>query len=744
MKIVVVGNYPPRKCGIATFTENLVNAILSGVQEGGDNVQVEVIAMNDADKQYDYPGIVKRIINENDKKSYLKAANYINESGASLCLLQHEYGIFGGNSGILILELLRALKIPLVSTFHTVLEHPNYHQREVLKAIAGYSSRIVVMCNRAVPMLENVFDVDVKKIKVIEHGIPVFEELLKPKPVKPEKWVNRKVIITFGLLNRNKGIETVIRALPMVVEKHPDVLYVVLGKTHPNVVKEHGEEYRENLVKITRQLNLENHVEFLNHYVSEKDLAGALSFADLYVTPYLNKEQITSGTLSYALGAGLAVVSTPYWHAEEALSDGLGRFFDFHDYRQLASVLNSLLDDESAVEELKKRAKRYGAQSTWPLIGSRYRQLLFNVTKNAIQYLQEIKSTPKIPPFSFKAIERLTSQMGILQHAQGIVPFYKEGYSLDDNARAILVSQMALSRFHEEKYGDYLVKYLSFMLLMHREDGMVNNLLSYYNQVIDAKLSEDTFGRTIWALGYLIQNTRNDSIFRVAHELFHSSIRNIEHLNHSRGLANTIFGFFHYIRKFPDQIEQIAKLTMLADKLCQHYEKHSISRWNWFDPEITYDNGLLPAALYRAYQITHNDRYLNIANEATAFIEDICFDNGRLSLVGNKTWSGNTKHKSDVGQQPLDAAAMVLLYDARYETLKEDRSIEMLKKSFLWFFGENDLNIPLYDSQNKGVYDGMEEFEVNLNQGAESNITYLMARLIAEPYFKTQESKDID
>jgi len=744
MKIVVVGNYPPRKCGIATFTENLVNAILSGDQEGGDEVQVEVIAMNDPDKHYDYPEIVKRIINQNDKKSYLMAANYINESGATVCLLQHEYGIFGGNSGILILDLLRALKIPLVSTFHTVLEHPSYHQREVLKAIAGYSSRIIVMCNKAVPMLKNIFDVDVKKINVIEHGIPVFEELLKPMPAKPEKWVNRKVIITFGLLNRNKGIETVIRALPMVVEKHPEVLYVVLGKTHPNVVKEHGEEYRENLVKITRQLNLENHVEFLNQYVSEKDLAGALSFADIYVTPYLNKEQITSGTLSYALGAGLAVVSTPYWHAEEALSEGLGRFFDFHDYRQLASVLNSLLDDESAVEELKTRAKRYGTQSTWPLIGSRYRQLLFNVTKNAIQYLQEIKSTPIIPRFSFKAIERLTTQIGILQHAQGIVPFYKEGYSLDDNVRAILVSQMALSRFHEEKYGDYLVKYLSFMLLMHREDGMVNNLLSYYNQIIDAKLSEDTFGRTIWALGYLIQNTRNDSIFRVAHDLFHSSIGNIEHLNHSRGLANTIFGFFHYIRKFPDQIEQIAKLTMLADKLCQHYEAHSISRWNWFDTEITYDNGLLPAALYRAYQITHNDRYLNIANEATAFIEDICFDNGRLSLVGNKTWSGNTKQKSDVGQQPLDAAAMVLLYDAQYKTLKEERSIEMLKKSFLWFFGENDLNIPLYDSQNKGVYDGMEEFEVNLNQGAESNITYLMAWLIAEPYFKKQESKDID
>jgi len=735
MKIVVVGNYPPRKCGIATFTENLVNAILLGNQKKKDIIQIEVIAMNDPNKHYDYPGIVKRIINENDIKSYLKAADYINESGVTLCLLQHEYGIFGGNSGILLLGLVKALKIPLVSTFHTVLEHPNFHQREVLKSIAAHSSKIVVMCNKAVSMLEDVFDVDAKKINVIEHGVPDFEELLKPEPIKPEKWVNRKVIITFGLLNRNKGIETVIQALPMVVKKHPEVVYVVLGKTHPNVVKEHGEEYRESLTKITKQLNLENHVEFLNQYVSEKDLAATLSLADIYITPYLNKEQITSGTLSYAMGAGLAVVSTPYWHAEEALSDGLGRFFDFHDYRQLASELNSLLDDEDSIKQLKERAKNYGRQSSWPLIGNRYRQLLFNVTKNAIQYLQEIQSDPAIPGFSFKALERLTTEMGILQHAQGIVPFYKEGYSLDDNARAIMVSQMAFGRFHKEKYHDYLVRYLSFMLLMHKADGTVNNLLSYYNQQVNSKLSEDTFGRSVWALGYLIQTTNNDSIFRIAHGLFHSTIRNISHLNHSRGLTNTLFGLFHYIRKFPDQIEQIDNLTILADKLCQHYEAHSISRWNWFDPEITYDNGLLPAALYYAYQITHNSHYLAIANKATAFIEDICFDSNHLSLVGNKTWDGSTKHKSNIGQQPLDAAAMVILYDAQYKTLKEDRSVELLKKSFLWFFGENDLNIPLYDTQNKGVYDGMEEFEINLNQGAESNITYLMAWLIAEPYF---------
>ncbi len=739
MKIIVVGNYPPRKCGIATFTQNLVTAILQSNKEGEDAVEVEVIAMNDGNSHYDYPNIVKRIISESDKQSYKKAANYINESGATLCLLQHEYGIFGGNSGILILGLIKALNIPLVSTFHTVLQNPSYHQREILKTIAAYSARIVVMCNKAVSLLEDIFGVERKKINVIEHGVPDFKAILKEKPVKPEKWVNRKVLITFGLLNRNKGIETVIRSLPAVVKKHPEVLYVVLGKTHPNVVKEHGEEYRKSLLEITKQLNLENHVDFSDQYVGERELVTLLSLADIYITPYLNKEQITSGTLSYALGAGLSIVSTPYWHAREVLSDGVGKIFNFHDYRELSEILNTLLDNEATLKIYQQKARVFSSNSTWPEVGKRYRDLLVNVTKNAIQYLEEMNTTPEIPEFSFKAVERLTTQMGILQHAQGIVPYYKEGYSLDDNARAIIVSQMAYSRFGDSKYLNYLTGYLSFLLLMRHNDGTVSNLLSYDNRIIDGKLSEDTFGRSVWAVGFLIQKCNNNSIFKVAHELFHAFLQNIDHLNHSRGLANTILGLYYYIRKFPDQVQQLENLTMLADKLCMHYEEHSISKWNWFDAEITYDNGLLPAALYMAYLITHNQRYLTIANRSAAFLEDVCFTNNRLSLVGNKTWGNNSKGKSNVGQQPIDAAAMVILYDAQYKALRENRSVELLKKSFQWFFGENDLNIPLYDSQNEGVYDGLEEIEVNLNQGAESNITYLMARLIAEPYFKMQQ-----
>ena len=736
MKIIVIGNYPPRKCGIATFTENLVNSILLYNESASTPIEVEIIAMNDGGKHYDYPDIVKRTINDNNKASYLKAAKYINESSANLCLLQHEYGIFGGNSGLLLLPLIKALKIPLITTLHTVLQYPNYHQREVLKVIANYSSKIIVMCQKAITLLEESFGIRKSKIEVIEHGVPNFKTLISNTTKMPKKWQQRQIIITFGLLNRNKGIETAIRAIPQVAAKHPDVLYVIMGKTHPNIIKEYGEEYRDELKILVKELNIERNVEFVDKFVSEKELATILSFADIYITPYQKKAQITSGTLAYAVGAGLAVVSTPYWHAEEILSNDTGILFDFGDYQMLSSILNNLLDDKEKLNNHKARAGKYGIKNMWPIIGERYVNVFSEIIKNTVRYMQQIDNPLPFPEFSIDAIERLTNNTGIVQHSQGIIPYYKEGYSLDDNVRAIIMMQMAINRFNTKEYNKYLIKFLSFLLFMRNEDGIFKNLLSYSHQTNESKLSEDTYGRSMWALGYLIYKSNDDSIFREAHDIFHQSLRNVQHLTHTRGFANSIFGFYYYIKKFPDQILFINRMILLADKLCAQYKKHSISRWNWFDTEITYDNGILPAALYLAYEITNDKKYLEIADESTAFLEDICFSKPHLSLVGNKTWKSHINNKSEIGQQPVDAAAMVILYDTIHRIKKDNKSREMVKKSFLWFLGDNDLNIPVYDTQNHGCYDGIEELEVNQNQGAESNIAYLLSWLIAEPYFK--------
>ena len=370
MKIICIGNYPPRKCGIATFTENLVNSVILAAKN--NPVEIEVIAMNDKGKAYDYPPIVKHSISDQNKNEYLKMADYINQVNADICLVQHEYGIFGGGSGLLLLSLLRNIKIPIVTTLHTILENPSFQQKEVLKKIAQYSTRIVVMSSLAIYLLKKVFNIPENKIVKIEHGVPDFEFFKKQKTKIPKGWTNRKVLFTFGLIGRSKGIETVIKALPEVVAKHPDVLYVVQGKTHPHIIKYSGEEYRNYLENLTNKLKLEQNVVFLNKYLSEEELAQHLLAVDIYISPYLNKTQITSGTLSYAVGGGCAVVSTPYWHAEELLSNELGVLFDFSDSKSLTQRLIELLDDPKYLHLLKDKASKYGINISWPKTGGYY------------------------------------------------------------------------------------------------------------------------------------------------------------------------------------------------------------------------------------------------------------------------------------------------------------------------------------------------------------------------------------
>ncbi len=345
MKMICIGNYPPRQCGIATFTENLIIAIQKAALLQSIDIEIEVIAMNDAEQTYDYPSIVTKTIRDQYKSDYIEVANYINHSDADVCLIEHEYGIFGGNSGVLLLSLMRILKIPVVTTLHSVLQKPNFHQKEVLKKIATYSSRLIVMSTLAIDFLKEVYEVPSAKIICIEHGVPDFELMRSTLPASPKKWIGRKIMLTFGLMGRNKGIETVIKALPSIVAKHPDLLYVIMGKTHPHVVRHAGEEYREWLTQMVVKLNLLDNVQFIDEYVSESQLISSLLSSDLYVTPYLNKAQITSGTLCYALGGGCAVLSTPYWHAEEILVDGRGSLFAFGDSSDLADQVIALLDE---------------------------------------------------------------------------------------------------------------------------------------------------------------------------------------------------------------------------------------------------------------------------------------------------------------------------------------------------------------------------------------------------------------
>lgn len=736
MKIICLGNYPPRQCGIATFTENLVQAARSAAANDSVSFEIEVIAMNDCDKTYDYPAIVKMVIRTEVMEDYIKMADYINHSDADLVLLQHEYGIYGGESGVLLLALLRRLKVPVVSTFHTILLKPNFHQLEILRKVAAYSSKIVVMNGLAIDFLVDVYNVRPDKIVRIEHGVPDFKYFKNNLFPTPANWGQRKVMLTFGLIGRSKGIETALRALPAIVSKHPDLLYVILGKTHPHVLHYAAEEYREYLYKLVQNLNLEANVVFINEYVSELELMSYLKRADLYVTPYLNKAQITSGTLSYAVSGGCAVFSTPYWHAEELLADGRGRLFDFGNHHQLSDMINQLLDNPPSLKQLQQKAYDYGQTITWPLIGMAYLKLFDTaITQdNPTNLSRENDLKVTYPLFDITHFKRLTDETGLLQHARTSVPYYKAGYCLDDNSRAIIVSLAAWKKTNDPQYLDLLNRYLAYATYMQQRDGSFKNYMTYEHTLLD-DTSDDAFGRIFWALGYLIRFAPVNSVFQLGLELFEHSLCQLNKLTYARGYANCILGLYHYLKRFPDQEKFIKLLEMLSDQLCEKFLQHQSKNWNWFEDIITYDNGLLPAALYRAYEISENEKYLQIAEESRIFLESKCFREDCLSLIGNRRWLRLDQDYDIFAQQPVDAMAMVILYESAWETTGNKIFIEKLRLSFDWFLGKNDLDISLFDPETKGCYDGIEPLNINLNQGAESNIAYLLSWLTAEPFF---------
>ncbi|NPD45347.1 MULTISPECIES: glycosyltransferase [unclassified Lentimicrobium] len=735
MKIICLGNYPPRQCGIATFTENLIQSILKSAEIKNEILDVEIIAINDTIQEYPYPAFVVKTISEQKKEDYVEAANYINHSSVDICLVQHEYGIYGGESGLFLLALLRRLKVPIYTTCHTVLQKPTFHQKEVLQRVAAYSQKLVVMNQLAIGFLKNSFQIQPKKIVRIQHGVPDFSSLTPSELSKPKDWKNRKVILTFGLIGRSKGIDMVLKALPKVIKKNPEVLYVVLGKTHPNIIKHAGEEYREYLMDMVHELKIENHVIFINKYVKENELKNYLAAADIYVTPYQNKAQITSGTLSYAVASGCAVISTPYWHAEELLADNRGRLFDFNDTIELSNIILELVENPEKLYQLKSKAFEYGKTMTWPIIGDSYLSLFHQAIKEEQLSKKDIFQTIPVPQFNLSHVYRLTDRIGILQHARTSIPYFKTGYCLDDNSRALVLSLYVWNKTKDRKLLELMDVYLSYISFMQQEDGSFNNFLDFQRTSFVDGVSDDALGRTFWALAFLINLAPTDSMYAFGLDMLNRFENQIQDLSYARGYANVILGLEQLIKRFPDQEKYRIMLKDVADRLCYKYTYTRKEDWNWFEDTITYDNGLMPASLYVAYQITQDNKYLQIAEESRLFLESKCFREDWLSLIGNVRWLRKGDDFALFGQQPVDAMAMVIMYEKAYQVTNDSVMIDKLLISFYWFLGYNDLNISLIDSESNGCHDGIEEFSINRNQGAESMISYLISYFFAEPYF---------
>jgi glycosyltransferase involved in cell wall biosynthesis len=690
-----------------------------------------VVALTDYEQVYHYPEEVKLIIQQEQQADYLEAANFINLSGADLCILEHEFGIFGGQNGVYILPLLHRLKIPLMVTLHTVLKSPSYNEKAVLKEICKMASKIVVMSHKAIGFLTDIYQVPEEKIAFIEHGVPDFhfDQVQSKKEFKLE---SKKVLLTFGFIGRNKGIETVIKALPKIIERHPEVLYIVLGKTHPNVLRHSGEEYRSYLHRLIQNLNLTDHVLFLNEFIDQQELFKYLAACDVYITPYLNEAQITSGTLSYAMGTGCAVLSTPYWYASELLANGRGRLFNFNQTEELATILNELFDKPALLKDLQMKAYEYGSQITWPKIGEKYNRVADTVLAEPLKAAvkkETIIDPLLLPPFSLAHIKRMTDDTGIIQHAKFGIPNLKEGYCLDDNARALLMVLMAYRQKKDPLALDLSPIYMSFIHYMQNKDGTFRNFLSFNRNFLDEVGSEDCFGRTIWALGYLLGNAPNDAYYQTGKLVFFDAAPNFEKLQSIRSIANTMIGISYYLRSNPSDEGMTERLRNLARTMIRHYEDNTSSDWKWFEPLLAYDNGILPLALLHAAEILSDDKISRVAMEAMNFLTSITLKDGYLSIVGNKEWYKKDGERSMFAQQPIDAQAMVLMFHQAYLVTKNKEYLNKLYISFKWFLGENDLRMSLYDFETKGCCDGFENYGVNRNQGAESSLAYLISHL---------------
>lgn len=728
LNVAFIGNYLPRICGIATFTSDLCNAVTERLS---DKSSIFAIALNDEGRIYDYPKEVIFSINQNRQKDYLDAANIINTSNAQVVCLQHEFGIFGGWDGIYILSLLSRLNVPLITTLHTVLQNPNANQKRIMSEIIQRSNNIVVMSRKSIELLKDVYNAPGEKIELILHGTPDFTSLDSSHYKKRFKLEGKKMILTFGLLAPNKGIETVIKSLPSVIKDFPDLTYVILGKTHPHVQKEQGERYRESLIKLVGKLNLRPYVIFDDRFVTIEELYAWLSASDIYITPYMNKAQVVSGTLSYAIGAGNAIISTPYWYAEEMLSGGRGYLFDFNDSEKLSEILRDLLMNEKKLKALQKKAYESGRQMTWKKISAKYAELLSKVSsekKPVFSHYPKSTSVMGLPAFDLTHIKRLTDDTGMIQHAKYLVPDRSTGYCLDDNARAIMLAAWAASLLEDKEAEDLLSIYCSFVKYMQKEDGGFANFIDYKRNHLEEKGSDDSNGRAIWSLGFLIWRTKNEAYRSFAAEMIKKSFNIIPKLN-LRGKAFAALGIVCYLRIFNSDEQAYELLKKIINDLEGAYQKHAGDQWKWFEDILCYDNAIMPMSLFNAYSILKDEKLLKTAKESLAFLEKIVFKDGILSVVGSNGWFTKGGKKAQFDQQSIDAASMVMALQSAYRVTHDTGYLKKMKQAFDWFLGENDLGVPMYDMASKGCSDGLMQGGASMNQGAESTVSFLLALL---------------
>jgi glycosyltransferase involved in cell wall biosynthesis len=729
-RVAFVSTYLPRQCGIATFTSALNGAL----RANDPNLDSFVVALNEPGKQYSYSKDVRYQLSAASLSSYRRAAEFVNTSGADVVSLQHEYGIFGGKDGDQILTFLRLVKVPVVTTLHTVLPNPSSSQRAVMEAVCALSKRVVVMSESGAQLLHSVHEVPDDKIDFIPHGIQALASGTGDK--RQLGLAGKQVLLTFGLLSPDKGIETVIDALPQVVAKHPGVVYVILGATHPHVKEREGETYRFMLEARARQRGVHEHVVFHDAFVSETELAQFLSATDIYITPYLNLEQSSSGTLAYAVGSGKVVISSAFRYARELLANGRGVLVPPRNSAALATAIVDVLNDPARKAEIEQRASGLGASMNWSNVASRY---VASFESGRLQREPEatlfLLRPPRheavvVPDVDMSHMLVLTDDTGILQHAVRNVPRYAEGYCTDDNARALLlVSLMEEERVEPPaKLRTLATRYLGFLnYAFNAANGKFRNFLSYDRVWMEQAGSDDSHGRALWALGTAIHHTTDPGRRELAKDLFAQALPGALSMSSPRAWAYALIGIHEWLQANGEHDQVKGAGQALAKRLMTRYVESATPDWSWFEREVTYCNARLPQALILAASFLDDEQMLDTGLQSLQWLHSIQEVDGRYSPIGSSGFYVYGGEPAVFDQQPVEACGMVSACLLAYRVTADDVWAARAQQAFDWFLGRNCAEQWLYDPMTGGCRDGLNELGVNENQGAEATLSFLLA-----------------
>lgn len=724
-----IGNYLPRHCGIATFTTDLCEAIAAEFPA----TSCIAGAINDRSEGYDYPPRVRFEIDQNDPESYLRAADFLHINNVEVISVQHEFGIYGGMAGDLLLDFLERVKKPVITTLHTVLQSPDPDQLRVMKELNRLCTRFIVMAERGRQLLIDIYSVDPGKIDLIPHGVidmPFVDSNFYKDIFGAE---GKTVLLTFGLLSENKGIETAIRALPAILIENPDLVYMIVGATHPHLIAREGEIYRDSLVELAKRVGVSEQVIFHNHFVTLEELKEFIGGSDVYLTPYRNVEQITSGTLAYAFGAGKAVVSTPYWHALELLSDERGIIVPFENVDALSNAVNDLLAHPTRMTAMRKRAWKEGRKMVWPEVARRYMES-FDLARSCLSHpstvsdsLPDLPEILPIPPVNLDHLYRMTDHTGIFQHAIYNVPNYHEAYCTDDNARAFI-----FTIFHQEEHGpdagvDRLAcSYLAFLwYAFDANTRRFRNFMGHDRKWLESIGSEDSHARALWAVGTALGRSKNEGFRSLAALLFQRGLGVVKHFSSPRAWAFTLVAIHEYLHAFSGDRAVAEMRDLLVNRLMDLFRANSSESWPWFERIATYDNAKLPHALI----LSGNPEAIATGLRSLSWLlVQQTGEGGHFSPIGCHGFWPEGMNKARFDQQPIEAHATISACMAAYEVTDDPVWTEDARRCFDWFLGRNDLGLALYDETTGGCRDALLHDHINENQGAESTLAFHLSR----------------